>query len=103
MYAVIEVGSKQYSVKKDDIIEVDKQNIEKGKDIALDKVLLVADDDKIEIGRPYLKEAKVKVTVLGEIKGAKTIAYKYRRRKAYHLTKGHREQLTRLKIIDIKI
>lgn len=102
MYAIIEVGAKQYSVKKDDIIEVEKQAGLKGKDIAIDKVLLVSKDKKIEIGQPYLKEAKVEATVLGQIKGEKCVSFKYRRRKASHWTKGHRQQLTRLKIKSIE-
>ncbi|HTZ10953.1 MAG TPA: 50S ribosomal protein L21 [Candidatus Margulisiibacteriota bacterium] len=102
MYAVIEVGAKQYCVKKDDIIEVEKQSALKGKEVSLDKVLLLFKDKKCEIGQPYLKEAKVSATVLGAIKGPKTVSFKYRRRKASHWTKGHRQQLTRLKITDIK-
>jgi large subunit ribosomal protein L21 len=102
MYAVIEVGAKQYCVKKDDVIEVEKQVVLKGKEVTLDKVLLLLKDKKVEIGQPYLKEAKVSATVLGHIKGPKTISFKYRRRKSSHWTKGHRQQLTRLKITDIK-
>ncbi len=103
MYAIVELGAKQYVVKKDDVISVEKIDAEKGKEIALDKVLLTADDDKINIGKPFLKEAKVKAVVLGETKTAKTIVYKYRRRKSSHNKKGHRQQLTRIKIGDIVI
>jgi len=103
MYAIVEVGAKQYSVKKDDIIEVEKQSAETGKVISLDKVLLVSKEKKIEIGQPYLKGAKVSAAVLGQIKGEKVISYKYRRRKSSHWKKGHRRQLTRLKIKDIEL
>ncbi|MFA5145002.1 MAG: 50S ribosomal protein L21 [Candidatus Omnitrophota bacterium] len=102
MYAIIEVGAKQYSVKKDDIIDVELIAAKEGKVVDLDKVLLVSKDKKIEIGQPYLKEAKVKATVLGQIKGEKLISFKYRRRKSSHWTKGHRQQLTRLKIKEIE-
>lgn len=102
MYAIIEVGAKQYNVKKGDIIEVEKQDVQKGKEITLDKVLLVCEDKNIEIGRPYLKAAKVKAIALNQVKGKKVISYKYRRRKAHHRKKGHRQQLTRLKIKEIK-
>ena len=101
MYAIIEVGAKQYQVKKDDIIEVEKQVALEGKEITLDKVLLVSGDKKLEIGQPYLKEAKVRAEVLGNIKAQKVVSFKYRRRKASHWKKGHRQQLTRLKIKDI--
>ncbi len=103
MYAIVEVGAKQYNVKRDDIIEVDKQLVEKGKDIILDKVLLVSKDKKVEIGQPYIKGAKVEAVVLRQILGEKTTAYKYRRRKNSHWEKGHRAQLTELKIKSIDL
>ena len=101
MYAIIEVGSKQYSVKKDDIIEVNKQAVAKGDNISIDKVLLVSDGEKVQIGQPYVKGAKVDVTVLKQSLGEKTTAYKHRRRKNSHWEKGHRAQLTELKIKSI--
>ena len=103
MYAIVEVGAKQYNVKKDDVIEVDKQLVEKGKNITLDKVLLVCSSKTVEIGQPYVKGAKVEAVVLGETKGEKTTAYKYRRRKNSHWEKGHRAQLTELKIKSIDL
>ena len=103
MYAIVEVGAKQYNVKKDDIIAVNKQAVEKGKDIILDKVLLVCSSKAIEIGQPYVKGAKVEASVLSQTKGEKTIAYKYRRRKNWHWEKGHRAQLTELKIKSIDL
>lgn len=102
MYAVIEVGAKQYNVKKDDVIEVERQAAEEGKEIKLDRVLLVSKDKKIEVGRPYLKEANVRAIVLKHLRGEKAISFKYRRRKSSHWTKGHRQQLTRLKIKEIE-
>jgi large subunit ribosomal protein L21 len=102
MFAVIEVGAKQYYVEKDDVIEVEKQSAVEGKEVSIDKVLLVSKDKKVEIGQPYLKGAEVQALVLKNFKGPKTISFKYRRRKASHWTKGHRQQLTRLKITGIK-
>jgi large subunit ribosomal protein L21 len=103
MYAIIEVGAKQYNVKKDDIIDVEKQDTPEGKTITLNKVLLVSKDKKIEVGQPYLKGAKVEAVVLEHLKGKKLISFKYRRRKASHWKKGHRQQLTRLKIKEIEL
>ncbi|MCK9603516.1 MAG: 50S ribosomal protein L21 [Candidatus Omnitrophica bacterium] len=103
MYAIIEVGAKQYVVKKGDTIDVEKQAGQVGKDIALNKVLLVSKEKKIEIGQPYLKEAKVHATVMGNIKDEKVISFKYRRRKSSHWTKGHRQQFTQLKIKEIEL
>jgi large subunit ribosomal protein L21 len=103
MYAIIEVGAKQFNVKKGDIIEVEKLEAEAGKSAVLDKVLLVSQDDKLEVGKPYIKGASVKIEVLNQFKADKVISYKYRRRKASHTKKGHRQKLTRIKIEDIKI
>lgn len=103
MYAIIEVGAKQYQVKKDDIIDVEKQNAKEGAELSLDKVLLVSKNKKIEIGQPYLKEAKVIATALKEVKGEKLVSFKYRRRKSSRWKKGHRQQLVRLKIKEIEL
>jgi len=101
MYAIIEVGAKQYNVKQGDTIEVEKQKSPENKEITIDKVLLVSDNDSIKIGTPYLKKATVSAIVLEETKGKKTISFKYRRRKSSHWKKGHRQQLTRIKIKEI--
>ncbi len=101
MYAIIEVGSKQYNVTKDDIIEVNKQVVAKGDNISIDKVLLVSDGKKVEIGQPYVSGAKVQAVVVKQMLGEKTTAYKHRRRKNSHWEKGHRAQLTELKIKSI--
>ncbi|KPK97142.1 MAG: hypothetical protein AMJ95_10725 [Omnitrophica WOR_2 bacterium SM23_72] len=102
MYAVIEVGAKQFNVKKDDVIEVEKQPAEEGKEIKLDRVLFLSKEKKIEVGRPYLTNAVVRAQVLKQCKAEKVISFKYRRRKSKHWTKGHRQSLTRLKIKDIE-
>jgi large subunit ribosomal protein L21 len=101
MYAVIEVGAKQFCVKKDDVIEVEKMPFHQGKDLILGNVLLLSKDKKVEIGQPYLKDAKVHASVVREIKGPKEVSFKYRRRKASHTSVGHRQKLLRLKIKDI--
>lgn len=103
MYAVIEVGAKQYLVKKDDIIEVEKQDAEQGKGIKLKNVLLSVQEDNVSVGQPYIKGACVEAEVLKQTKGKKVVSFKYRRRKASHWKKGHRQQLTRLKIKAIQI
>ncbi len=104
MYAIVEVGAKQYSVKKDDILAVNKQYIKDGESIVLDKVMLVSDEKTVEVGQPYVKGAKVEAVVLKQTKGEKTTAYKYRRRKgSSDWKKGHRPQLTELKIKSIAL
>ena len=105
MYAIVEVGGKQYKVKEKDIIEVERQVGKENMDIDLNKVLLIAEDKKkFEVGRPFLREAKVIATILKQLKAKKVFSYKYRRRKASsHWKKGHRQQITRLLIKEIKL
>ena len=103
MYAIIEVGAKQYQVKKDDIIDVEKLSTGEGKELTLNKVLLLSKDNKVEVGRPFVKEAKVKALVLKQVKAKKLVSFKYRRRKASHWKKGHRQKLTRLQIKGIEV
>jgi len=103
VYAIIEVGGKQYYIQKGDVIEVEKQDVKDGHEISCNKVILVSKDKKVEVGQPYLKGAKVVAAVLGQTKSKKAISFKYRRRKSSRWKKGHRQQLTRLKIQEIEL
>ena len=102
MYAVIEVGGKQYKVREGDILDVENQRKKEQQSINLSKVLLIAQEGNINIGQPYIKGAKVTATVLKNLKASKVISYKYRRRKASRWKKGHRQALTRVEIKGIK-
>jgi len=102
MYAIIEVGGRQYNVKKDDLIDVEKQAAEKGKTLFLDKVLLVSKNKTVTVGQPYVSGAKVEAGVVKHLRGEKTVAYKYRRRKNSHWKKAHRQEFTQLKIKAIE-
>lgn len=102
MYAILEVGAKQFKIKKGDIVDVERQNLDVGKALVLDKVLLVSRDEKIEIGKPYLPKAAIQAIVLKHLKAEKLVSFKYRRRKSSHWKKGHRQQLTRIKIKEIE-
>jgi large subunit ribosomal protein L21 len=101
-YAIIQTGGKQYRVAEGDLIDVEKLDIETGKDATLE-VLLFADGDKIQLGAPLLAGATVTAEVVEQHKDDKVIAYKFKRRKGYHRTVGHRRQLTKLKIKTISI
>ncbi|MCK4993510.1 MAG: 50S ribosomal protein L21 [Candidatus Omnitrophica bacterium] len=101
MYAILEVGGKQYKVAPKDVIEVNKLDEEAKNTITLDKVLLLADGKKVEIGQPYVTGAKVEAEVVGQTKGKKLIVYKYLRRKDSHKKTGHRQKLTKLLIKKI--
>ena len=100
-YAVIQTGGKQYRVESGNEIEVEKLDAEVGADIQLSEVLLVADGGKIQVGAPFISGAKVEAKVVDQFKDDKVIAFKFRRRKGYHRTVGHRRQLTKLKIESI--
>ncbi len=103
MYAIIEIGGKQVRIAKGEMVEVEKQEAEDGATVVLDKVLLVKNDDSTLIGTPYVAKATVEATVQSQTKGPKLVSFKYKRRKATHTKKGHRQKLTRLLIKDIKL
>jgi len=101
VYAVIETGGKQYKIQQDLFVEVEKLPIGVGETVELDRVLLVADGDQVQVGQPFVKGAKVLATVVGQDKRRKVIIYKYHPRKRYRLKKGHRQPFTRLHIDKI--
>jgi len=100
-YAVIQTGGKQYRVAEGDEIEVEKLDVEAGSKTEFSEVLLFADGATVAIGTPLLDGAKVTAEVVDQFKDDKVIAFKFRRRKGYHRTVGHRRQLTKLKIESI--
>ncbi|MCX7826884.1 MAG: 50S ribosomal protein L21 [Verrucomicrobiae bacterium] len=103
MYAVVETGGKQYRVAAGDTLHVEMLPVEKGQEYAFEKVLLVADGDKLSVGRPTVAGAKVVADVLDHVRGEKVIAFKMRRREGYHRTIGHRQELTVVKIKNIVV
>ncbi len=102
MYAVVKTGGKQYRVAKGDIIEVEKLEVEAGKTVTLDQVLMVGGNGVAKIGSPMLDGASVKAEVLNQKKGKKVIIFKTRPRSTYRRKNGHRQNITVLKITDIK-
>ncbi len=102
MYAVIKTGGKQYKVAKDDVILVEKLEVEAGKEIDLDHVLMIGDGANVTIGQPTVKGARVQATVVDQTKGDKVIIFKKNRRHNYRRKRGHRQNLTVLKITNIK-
>jgi len=103
MYAIIETGSKQYKVQKGDLLDVERIDIEPGKEVKIDKVLFCANGKSYEIGKPYIKDAKVVCEVVSQPRGEKLIAFKYRRRKNSRKKIGHRQELTRLRVKALEI
>lgn len=100
-YAIIQTGGKQYRVSEGDVLSVEKLATETGKEAVFSDVLLVVNGDKVNLGTPLVSGASVKAEVVDQYKDDKVIAYKFKRRKGYHRTVGHRRQLTELKITKI--
>jgi large subunit ribosomal protein L21 len=100
-YAIIQTGGKQYRVSEGDVLSVEKLDAEAGKETTFGDVLLVVNGDKINLGAPLVPGASVKAEVVDQYKDDKVIAFKFKRRKGYHRTVGHRRQLTKLKITKI--
>jgi large subunit ribosomal protein L21 len=100
MYAVVEINGKQYRAEKGLTLQVDRFDAEKGSSVSIDKVLLLS-GDTVKVGAPYVTGASVKTTVQDEIKGDKVIVFKYKPKKDYRRTHGHRQSYTLLKVEDI--
>ncbi len=103
MYAVIETGAKQYRVEVGTELEVELLDVEPGKTITIDRVLLVADGDDSTIGRPLVEDASVSAEVVNQTRGPKLISFKYRPKARSRVKKGHRQELTVLRITDITL
>ena len=103
MYATIEFKGKQYKAEKDVVLTVDKLDAEKGSKIDIDTVLLVSDGDKISVGTPYVKGAKVTVVVEESFRDKKVLVFKYKSKKDYHRLIGHRQQYTNVRVESITL
>ena len=101
MYAVLETGSKQYRVAAGDTLEIERLETEAGKPFTFDRVLLVNNDGKLSVGTPTVDGAKVVADVGAHKRGEKKLTFKMKRRKGYHKTIGHRQELTVIKITAI--
>lgn len=104
MYAIIEDSGTQIKVQKGDLIDIDLREVEDGATITFDKVLAVGDaagSAAAKIGTPYLSGATVTAKVLGEADGPKVLVGKYKRRKGYRKTIGHRQHYTRIEVLAI--
>lgn len=101
MYAVVKTGGKQYRVAKDDVLTVEKLDGDAGASLELGEVLAMDDGKGLTVGAPLVDGARVAATVLEQKKGDKVVIFKKKRRKNYRRTKGHRQQLTVIRITDI--
>jgi len=101
MYALVEYKGKQYKAEKGAQIQVDSIDAEKGTKIDIETVLMVSDGEKSSIGAPYVKGAKVQVVVGDSFRDNKVIVYKYKPKKDYHRTIGHRQHYTYVTVENI--
>ena len=102
-YAIIRTGGRQFRVAEGDTLDVDLLNVEPGKTATFGDVLLSADGKDLTHGNPLVSGAKVTAEVIEQRKDKKVVAFKYKRRKGYHRTVGHRRKLTRVKIKTIDV
>ena len=103
MYAVIEAGGKQHKVELGQVLEVDLMQEESGVDHAFENVMLYVDGDDVQIGQPYLENAKVIAEIVEEVKGEKVSILRFRRRKHSMRKIGHRQRYTQIKIKEINV
>jgi len=103
MYAVIKTGGKQYRVAEGDLVKVEKIAGEIGDVVELKEILLAANGDKVEIGRPHLDHCTVVGEIVEQKKDKKVVIFKAKRRKSYRKKQGHRQNHTVLRITAIKL
>ena len=97
MYWLVELNNKQYKIEAGEPVLVDKLDVKQDSEISIDKVLLMrGDKDEVKIGKPYLKDVKLKAKVLGNVCGKKVRVFKYKKRKDYRRTIGSRPQYTQI-------
>src|SRR3989338_11363163 len=101
MYAIVELGGRQWKVEPGARLEVNRLPEAVGAQHVVDRVLFAQHDDRLQVGRPYVADAKVICEVMEHRLGPKTISYHYRRRENWRKTRGHRQPLTRLVVKEI--
>jgi len=102
MYAIIEACGRQYKVSEGDVVYFEKLDTEEGKKVTFKDVILVSDNGKVQIGNPYVKSVSVEGKVVSHGKGKKILVFKYKAKKNYRRTRGHRQAYTKVEITSIK-
>lgn len=102
-YAIVEISGRQFWIEKGKYYDLNRIPTELGKEIILNRVLLLNNNGEIQIGKPYLESVKIKGKILEHLRGRKTIIYKMRPKKKTRKKQGHRQELTRVLIEDIII
>jgi large subunit ribosomal protein L21 len=102
MYAIVEIAGQQFKVEKNQKVFVHRLEAEEGSKVDFDKVLLIDDDGKIQVGSPVIENTVVSAKVVSHLKGDKVLVFKKKRRKGYQKMNGHRQYMTEILIEDIK-
>ena len=101
MYAVIATGGKQFKVQDKDVVAVERLAGEIGTKVTFSQVLAMGEGAEIKVGTPVIEGAKVEAEIIDQFRGPKLIAFKMKRRKGYRKRKGHRQELTKVRILSI--
>jgi len=102
MYAIVEIGGQQFKVEKDQKIFVNQLDAEEGSNVEFDRVLLLDNDGKVQVGTPVVENAKVSAKVLSHEKGDKVLVFKKKRRKGFKKLNGHRHCFSQVQVEDIQ-
>ena len=102
MYAIIEACGRQYKVQEGENVYFEKLDVEEGKKVSFDKILLVSDEGKVQVGNPYVTGVKVEGKVVSHGRGKKILVFKYKAKKNERKTRGHRQDYTKVEITSIK-
>ena len=103
MYAIIEACGRQYKVQEGEAVYFEKLDVEEGKKVSFDKVVLISNDGKVQVGNPYIANAKVEGKVVSNGKAKKILVFKYKAKKNERKTRGHRQDYTKVEITSIKV
>jgi large subunit ribosomal protein L21 len=101
MYAIVNINGIQTRVTPDEVLEVPRLQGDPGKSLTFDQVLLFADGDTISVGKPYVKGASLVAEVIEHLRGPKLKIFKFKRRREYRRRKGHRDELTRIRVTSL--
>ena len=103
MNAVVKTGGKEYRIAKGDLIRVEKMEGKVGDQVTMKDVLMISDEDKVQVGNPFLTNAVITGEIVQQVRGKKVLIYKMKRRKNYRRTKGHRQTYTYIRVNDISL
>ena len=103
MYAIIEACGRQYKVQEGEAVYFEKLDVEEGKKVSFDKVVLISNDGKVQVGNPYVANAKVEGKVVSNGKAKKILVFKYKAKKNERKTRGHRQEYSKVEITSIKV